>query len=174
MRHILLATLATLSLAWTSQLFVTSASNQTRYMRNGVAGSALELDAADGSTACLAALADFDESTDATADLNCRNTGAIVADTYEQFTIAIDYVRDSGTVVLMQCDTSDNSGSTWRPIMTEDSGGNKDIRTWTSTQSVSGSIVHNFEINCELIRCRAWATSGGSGDTMAFSIILAK
>lgn len=176
MYRLITATFALALLAWTGQLYVTSASNQQRYMRDGTAGAALTLTAQDAHTACQAALTDFAGSTDATADLSCANTGEIICATYEWAAVTITSVRALGTKIEMQCDTSNDSGSTWGPVMTEDSAHAQDIRTWGATSSVSGRPLRAvFSLSDELLRCRAWADSATDAtDTVAFSVVLSR
>lgn len=124
--------------------------------------------AADASTDCDAA-SSITHGTAATASLTCANTGAISTAGFDQVTIQIVWARNSGTAINMQCDTSITAiGATkvWSPIYSEDSDGEKTVRTWTETISGNTTVLHNFDINAEYIRCRFWATSGAASDTV--------
>jgi hypothetical protein len=129
--------------------------------------------AKDGSTACLSTSSDMGGSTDATADLTCANTGEIVSAGWNQLTVYLTWTRSAGTVWIMQCDQSPDAGTTWMGIFNENSIGTRTLWTPTWTSSVSGGAVVNRDINASRIRCRAWATNGGSSDLITFRVRLA-
>lgn len=172
-------------IAWTKQQNVDSAWNQTQAMRTGIMGSALNAampatwDAAGTpgavNVACSATVADLSGSTDATADLACLNTGDIVTTLWEQITISAEYTYAAGTALTMQCDYSQNQGTTWAPVPDESSAGALTVRNWTVASPGSGTVLTaNFDIDYELVRCRIWATSGNTSDKVAFRITLAR
>lgn len=120
---------------------------------------------------------DCDANTDgviglATSSLECANTGEIVVDGWRQFSISIFYTYSAGTYINMQCDESEDGGSNWATRTIVNVDGDSILRTWSQPVSFSTKIKWNFDINAELIRCRIWATSGGTGDKIIAKVRL--
>lgn len=112
---------------------------------------------------------DCDASTDGvvtleTSALDCANSGSMLVSSFNQISVEVHYTRASGTAVKMQCDESKDGLAPWAVRTKIDSEGTSTIRTWTHTQSFSGAIKWNWDINTKYLRCRFWIVGGTASD----------
>lgn len=149
------------------QFNVTSALNQTKYESDGTVGAALPLinTAQDASTDC-----EGDAFTD-TASLTCAHTGEIVVSGWGQATVEIMHSNNSGSEVQMECETQKSYSGVWAAV-DKVSGNTVTTRQWNKSCSADCTINANFNINADLLRCRAWVTSGAASDTVKFNVRL--